>query len=355
MTSLELPRTAADVTPAWLTHALQAEFPEVEVVALASVDLHDGTALTSRLAVEYAPGPAGPPTVCLKAGLDGAHREFIFQSGLFSKEAMVYRHLLPTTAARHPRCFAAEFGAEQGRGFTLLEDLDARGAAFCGAEAPLTVEETASGLEQLAALHASRWGHPELEDPRWRHRRRGLGEADPLETYMLSKIPEAARRSHAQAVARRFLDTDVIGPAIARLRALDHAAAICLIHGDAHVGNFYREATGAIGMADYQCVQRGHYSHDVAMFIASSLDVLDRRANERALVEGHLRALERFGIDPPSFDEAWLGYRRHVLYGLWAWLLTTEQFQNQDRLVACVFRFGTAAVDLDALDAIGAP
>lgn len=327
MDRFDLPRTAADVTPAWISHALGAEFPGVEVVDVASEDLHDGTALTCRLALQYAPdAPTGPPTVCLKAGFEGAHREFSFQSGLFAKEAMVYHDLLPATTARHPRCFAAELDAEHGRGFTVLEDLDARGAVFCGAEAPLTVDEAASGLEQLAALHASRWDDPALEDPRWRHRHRSLGEADPLESHMLSMVPAAARRAHAQAVTRRFHDPDVIGPAIARLRALDDAAAICLVHGDAHVGNFYREATGEIGMADYQCVQRGHYSHDVAMFVASSLDVLDRRANERALVEGHLRALERHGVDAPSFDEAWLGYRRHVLYGLWAWLLTTEQY-----------------------------
>jgi hypothetical protein len=107
-------------------------------------------------------------------------------------------------------------------------------------------------------------------------------------------------------------------------------------------------------MVDFQCVQRGHYSHDVAMFIASSLDVLDRRAHERDLVALHLDALARQGVEPPSFESAWLGYRRHVLYGLWAWMLTTPQYQAEERLVACVFRFGTAAVDLDALGAIGA-
>jgi hypothetical protein len=38
---------------------------------------------------------------------------------------------------------------------------------------------------------------------------------------------------------------------------------------------------------------------------------------------------------------------------MWVWLMTTSTFQDQLRLVTCVYRFGLAALDLDSLGAIG--
>jgi hypothetical protein len=54
MSDVPLPRTPADVSPPWLTRALQADVSGVEVAAFFSDELHDGTAVTSRLSVEYA-------------------------------------------------------------------------------------------------------------------------------------------------------------------------------------------------------------------------------------------------------------------------------------------------------------
>jgi hypothetical protein len=72
------------------------------------------------------------------------------------------------------------------------------------------------------------------------------------------------------------------------------------------------------------------------------------------LVQSYLGALNRRVTTAPSFDEAWLGYRRHALYGMWVWYMTTARFQSQLRLVTCCYRFGMAALDLDSLEAIRA-
>jgi hypothetical protein len=353
MSALVIPLRIGDVTPRWVSAALAASFPGAEITNVTAEELHDGTALTCRLHLSYAPGGVpGPTTVCLKAGAEGAHRTMVFASGLFAKEAMVYRDVLPHIAANVPRCFAAALDAERGHGFVLLEDLGPAGAAFCGAETPWTIEQCASALRQLAALHAVRWGDSELGDPRWRHRGYGLGETDPLFQGMLGLVPRVLETPHGGALARCFQDPAVVGPALARLRALDHVSATGLIHGDAHVGNFYLDARGEAGMVDFQCVQRGHYTHDVAMIVGSSLDPVDRRAAERSLIEGYLGELAALGVEPPSFDDAWLGYCRHLLYGLFVWLVTTEQFQTELRLVTTVFRFGVAALDHDSLGAI---
>ena len=98
---------------------------------------------------------------------------------------MIYRDVLPKTSARVATCFASGYEAATGKGFVLLEDLTPTGAIFCCAEEPLTPEQAASGLGQLAEVHALFWGDQWLLDPRWRHRGRSLAEPDPLEKPLL--------------------------------------------------------------------------------------------------------------------------------------------------------------------------
>ena len=118
------------------------------------------------------------------------------------------------------------------------------------------------------------------------------------------------------------------------------------------VGNFFVDGNAQPGMADFQCVQRVDHTHDLAMFVASALDVVDRSEHEVALLQHYLDHLERLGVLRPSFDGVWLGYRRHLLYALVVWLFTTDRFQPELHLVTNVFRYGTAALDLDAIGAI---
>jgi Phosphotransferase enzyme family len=348
-----IPTKLAEVTPGWLTAALATDFPGADVESLATETLNDGTAFTCRVFATYREGSAtGPDTVCVKAGIEAPHRGFIFESGLCIKEAMVYQDVLPQTSARVAKCYAAGYEVSSGKGYVLLEDLTPAGAVFCGAEEPLTPAQVASGLEQLAELHALYWNDPRASDPIWRHRGRSLSEPDQLLTYFEGRAPVLVSEPHAGAIPQMFHRPEILAPALIRLRELDDKAASGLIHGDAHIGNFFLDANRLPCMADFQCVQRGHYSNDVATFMASSLDVLDRRRHERELVQSYLDALRRRVGTAPSFDEAWLGYRRHVLYGMWVWYMTVARFQSELRLVTCCYRFGLAALDLDSLDAI---
>jgi hypothetical protein len=349
----QIPSDLADVTPGWLTGALARDFPRATVESITAETLHAGTASTFRLHVGYAAGgAAGPATVCLKAGFGVPHSDSLAQVGLYWKEAVVYRDVLPRTSARVASCHAANYNLETGKAFVLIEDLSAVGAAFCSPDEPLTVDQVAIGLEELAALHAAWWGDPSLTEARWTHHGVALGDEDPYIISLNTMIPEVAKTPHGGAVVHLFHRPEVYGPALARLRQADDATATCLIHGDAHVGNFFADADGRPGMVDFQCVQRGNPTHDLANFIGSSLDVLDRRAHERELVHGYRAALERHGVSAPGFDDVWLGYRQHMLYALWAWLLTTDVFQPELSVVTNVFRFGLAALDLNSLGSL---
>jgi len=66
---VELPNDRR-VSPAWLSRALARDFPGAQVIDAQPESLHEGTASTARLYVNYAPASAaGPRTVCIKWGV----------------------------------------------------------------------------------------------------------------------------------------------------------------------------------------------------------------------------------------------------------------------------------------------
>ena len=340
-----------DVSPAWLSRALARDFPGAKVSAVRRESLHEGAASTSRLHLDYAPeSPPGPGTVCIKSDFGLPHMQRLALAGLYRKEALVYLDILPAANTRVARCFAANFNSE-GRGFMVLEDLAAAGGAFLHPTSGLTLAQVRTGVEALAKLHASTWEMPGLNGPDWMHHGKPLSETDPFWDVIFDGWEDAlANHPHAGAVARTFWDRDRIQSAFGRLRGMQDKVARCLIHGDAHVGNFYADKNGDVGVADFQCVQRGDVAHDLTTFIVSSLDIVDRRAGDRDLLQHYVGYLKELGVaSPPSIEEVWLGYRRHLVYSLVSWLFTSVAQQPQLDCVANMHRFGVAALDLDTL------
>jgi|GEM_PF-46285 len=281
-TGAEIPNRAEDITPDWLSRALSGAFPGIVVTSVRPEPLHEGTASTWRLHLDVA-GDQGPSTLCIKSSVGLPHGEQLAKAGLYRKEALVYLEVLPTTGPRVAACLAAGFD-EAGHGFMLLEDVDASGGRFCMPVEPLSVEQVATGLEQLAVLHAAQWRAPSLIESRWQHHGLPLSKPDPFWVTLFDQYREFLDTPHGGAVASVYRDAGAVLKAISRLRLLDDTTANCLIHGDAHVGNFFVDADRQPGMADFQCVQRGNQRHDLAMFIASALDVVDRRAHEVELL-----------------------------------------------------------------------
>ncbi len=97
-------------------------------------------------------------------------------------------------------------------------------------------------------------------------------------------------------------------------------------------------------------MQRGSWAVDVTYFLGGALSVEDRRANERDLLRHYLDVLASYGVDAPTFDEAWHPYRQHLWHGFMWWSL---EMQPDATSRAYGERFATAVMDLDAVAAIG--
>lgn len=348
----DIPAEIEDISPQWLSRALVAAYPDIAVSGVWAEPLHLGTASTWRLHLSHAAGaPQAPVTVCIKSDFGLPHKDHLAKTGLYRKEASVYLDIIPRTSARTPICLAAGHD-EAGRGFMLMQDLAADGGGFCNPVSSLTVEQVKVGVAQLASLHAATWDAPLVNAPEWLHHACPLSKEDPFWNGIFARYDDLLKHPHAGAMPYRFRDPDIVKGAFNRLRGHDDKTARSLIHGDAHIGNAFVDGNGMPGMADFQCVQRGDVTHDLSMFIGSSLDIIVRRENERAILQHYLDCLTQLGISPPAFDQIWLGYRRHYVYAMFVWLSTTDNYQPALDLVTNVFRYGMAALDLDSLGAL---
>jgi hypothetical protein len=358
MTDDWLPLQPEDVTADWLGRALGERTPGVVVERLEVSDILWGTGTKMMVSAAYneAGRAAGlPERLCIKAGL-AEHRELV--KFCYQTEARFFAEIAPRLPIGLPHCFFAAANADQG--VVVMEDLRTTGARICTVQQPLTRDEAAAFLDDLAALHARWWNspaladdgelgwlmrHDPLPDEAWGDFGRGQLEPETWAHYM--GLPRAL------GIPRVCRDRETMGEALRQLRRFAPDGPTCVIHGDAHLGNMYLTATGAPAFLDWQTARRGHWAQDVAYFYISALDPLDRRAWEGELIAGYLAALGRHGVaHPPGEADAWQAIRAHVVYGLFYWMVNPVEWQAEANNAAVAPRFGWAAVDLGAPPAV---
>ncbi|MEW2355735.1 phosphotransferase [Spirillospora sp. NPDC029432] len=345
---LPAPPALEDVlSPAWLDAALGTRFPGVRVTAVTPGPVVSRLSTNARFRIECESGlPDGlSPNLCAKG--------YFTELGWPARSAGVpevafYRNLAATCGVRTLRSVYADIDPETRHGVVITEDVVAQGATFLDPASEYTPELAAESLEQLALLHASTWGDPALGAEDWLASRlhytlaaRGVKEIRAnFESDIGAGVPAEVRDPERLVAAYRTL----IGQAAAE-------SPWSVIHGDAHVGNLYRDGRGRPSFLDWQLVQRGPWYLDVGYHIASTLTVDDRRRNEHDLLRHYLDRLRAAGVEAPSWDDAWLGVRRGIVHGFYLWGVTqqvkpamTSELQH---------RLGTAAADHDSFAVLG--
>ncbi len=341
-----------ELTPSWMSAALQGRHPGVEVADITILMRDDGTNRRARIGLTYAVGD-GPKTLFLKAHA-ASHRLAHLRNGNLWNEARLFAAGadLPVD---HPVVHKSIVDV-LGLDFLLvMEDLDARAADPRDATRPMTPAQAANGLRGLTRLHSRYWGletegHPQLDwlqtwapTQGWRV---GLGRCIPigLERARAVLPPEVADLGGAAIVDlwARYVATLADGP-------------MTLLHGDAHIGNTYVLGDDQVGFLDWQVVRRGRWSQDVGYFLIGALTVEDRRAHEAELLELYRTALEVPEAQRPSPEAAGREYRASVIYGLAVWLSTlgAEGYQRPEISLALCERYAAAFAELGTRAALG--
>ena len=342
MSTGRLPRTLDEVDEAWLSTALAVRQPGTRVAGVRVAEVIAGSATKARLAVDYHDNPAGlPGTVVLKAGFDPVMRELAVD--LYRNEATFFSTTADALDIRLPRWFFA--GADEGQGAIVFEDLRATAASFGDMLQPLEPELAAEALTQLARVHARFWG--DTGAPEVASLRSGAVGQQVVVEALLSEANwgRCADLGRFDGLPVGVTDRARVSEAVLGLLGPATEGPGVLVHGDAHLGNLWFDATGRPGWLDWQAAGPGAWDADAAYFLVGALAPEVRREHERDLLGAYLTELRRAGVaDPPAPDAAWRAYLHRLPYGMLG-LLCTPEMQSEAFCRAMGRRFATAIDD----------
>jgi hypothetical protein len=349
-TTIGLPGAPDEITAAWLTAALQTRHPDVEVTSVHLGEILWATATKVRILVDY--NDAGhalglPPTFVVKAGF-GGHELAADMLCFYEAEVAFYRDIAPTLDVGLPECFFAAMDSAQGQALVVLEDLLARNVRFGADGGNATPTVVAGVLAFLASVHAATWMRDDLAELSFYP---GSLRGVLLQVLGADYWGKSIGKPRGAAVPESLRDAATVRHMFKSLWDWDREHAVCIAHGDAHLGNAYVARDGKPGLVDWQMAGRGHWAQDVAYLIACALDPATRRTHERSLLRGYLEQLSSHGITPPGFDDAWDAYRRHVVQGIF-WTANADEMYPEPVNLEIIGRAATAIDDLGSLDLI---
>lgn len=340
-----IPDTLKEVLePAWLSQALGQRFPGVTVVAVDPGPVVARVSTNARFHIECQEAlPAGlAADLCVKGYFTDCSEGAALSRTAGVPEVLFYRTLAGATGVRTLDCVYADVDPVTQHGLVITGDVAAHGATFLDALSPYNADQVAESLEQYAVLHGRTWGSGWPDEP-WLSprlemtmRARGLPEiSGNFEGPIGSRVPDEVRD------AERLLD------AVRRLAdLLDQAEPRCVLHGDAHVGNLYLDASGHPCLVDWQLVQHGPWYLDVGYHLACTLSAEERRRTESDLLGHYLDRLRAEGGDAPTRDEARRLIGVGMVYGFFLWAITLKV--APPITTAMLGRLGTAVADHDA-------
>src|SRR6201984_2846724 len=187
---------------------------------------------------------------------------------------------------------------------------------------------------------------------------RGYREGLPLgsEKMSLEHYPRKAFEAASHVIPERLLARrDAIWPAAMRALAVHEGEGQGLIHSDVHIGNWYRTAAGRMGLCDWQCLSRGHWSRDASYAVAAAVTRDKPRRWERDLL---VRYLERFSAltgARPDFDDSFQHYKEQMVHALLMWTITLchspllPNMQPEETTLTMIERITTAMADLETI------
>jgi len=360
--SHEVPANVGQLTPEWLTAVLTDGTHGAAVEGFELGEGSDGT--SSRRAITVYWNEAGveaglPRDVYSKSTPSLLNRMLVGITGAASAEALFYSRIRPKLDIGAPTGYHGGWDARTCRSMVLTEDIAvARGATFADAsQLKVTRDKAESMVAECAKYHGALWNDARLlgewgllRSDAWQrmfNARIGFDRGALVGMRMLSDLVPAQlqdRRSEIRASLMRSLELSVSGP-------------LTLLHQDVHPNNWFTLPDGSLHLYDWQGIGAGSWALDLSYALSSALDVEDRRAWERDLIELYVDQLAVAGGRPPTVDEAFLAYRQQMFRGFIYWTYTyvvgrVSKLQADGHVRRVVERTAQAMVDLESLDSL---
>lgn len=313
----QIPDTLEQVLdPRWLGTVLASLSGGAPVASVELTEVVKAMAAKVLVAIRFA-GDERVHRFCIKGFLD--HDLGADAGGATTlREADFYLKIAPRLSMRTPPCRVVVAEREASRCVFVMDDMIAAGAHFYSALEPLTVDEVAETLDQLARLHVAsallaqnRWIPCRIRDLAQHGGHLGVG-----------RIQQLMHDERRAGLPDETLDAERLMRGVRALAEMNAALPQTVLHGDVHPGNIYRMPGVGLAFTDWQCIQSGNWSLDVAYHIASVLPVEVAEKEERHLLDHYLAVLKAHGGDAPEREVAWKHYRCAPVYGYYQWAIT---------------------------------
>jgi hypothetical protein len=351
-TTMAIPRYPADVTPAWLSTALNADVSEVDVVAIGTGQ----TGATYRVSVRYAGDPGDlPQTYVIKLpAQDDTVRDRVvigYRSECAFYSAAVDRVQVPT-----PHCYFCQISEDASQFALLLADqapaVQGDQIAGCGER------EARLAVTALAGLHGPSWCDPFwLDLPGIAFPRPDEAAAGGLgEVAKMSADITLAKLGDRMSVEDRETFSAAMGLVTPWL--LTAPDRFALLHGDYRLDNllFDPERT-RVAVVDWQTMGVGLPARDLAYFTATSLNSQLRQTIEEDLVDAYHQALIGYGVTGYDRETCWRDYRlgmpQTVLISALGFAFATATERGDDMVLTMLSRGCQAIRDLRTLELMG--
>lgn len=302
--------------PRWLTRVLSHISGGKKVATVELADVKQAMAAKLLVAVTFEGMPDKVYRLCIKGFMD-----FDLDSAsihtISMRESDFYLQIAPQISMRTPPCVAIATDRSKNHCVFIMADLIAAGVHFYDAREPLTLAQTEDTLDQLARLHSQ----PQLLEGRsWIPSRVEEIVASTYPTW--ERIQELMHDQRRAQLPARTVDAGLLKKGMETLANLNRDLPQTILHGDVHPGNIYRTADGEMAFTDWQLIQHGHWSFDIAYHINSVLPEAVAEKEERNLLNFYLDAVQRHGGTVPDPETAWEHYRRAPVYGFYHWAIT---------------------------------
>jgi hypothetical protein len=353
-----IPRRLDDLTPAWLTAALNTGGLDVELCTVELEPFGEGVGMMSglvRARLGYRRG-IGPDSVVVKMpSPNDANRDTAVAFHCYEREVRYYAEAAARTSARTPTIHFSDLEGDSD--FVLvMEDMRCYdiGDQVVGA----TAAQARLVIGAMAEFHTAYWGvideldYDFIPDHYPSYFSENMHQASLATWDTMVALAGDALPAEIAAAKDRYL------AAIPRLQEWMTEAPRTMVHGDFRMDNMYfgnRPAQHPIAISDFQGVLRGKGAHDLAYFLSQSLPVEVRRANERELVAQWHAGLLAGGVEDYEAEPAWEDYRRCVL-GLWSYVtviagaLDPSNERGKEWMREMVRRSAAAILDLRLLE-----
>src|SRR5690625_1017363 len=307
-----------------------------------------------RVALEYAPGSAGPASVVLKvAAREPTSRQTGLTLGLYQREVGFYTDIAPRLSGPVAHCYHAAIDTDSGIFDLLLDDAAPATPGDDIAGAP--VDQALLAVAELGRMHASLRADTDLTEIAW------LNRDAPINQAMLAGLYAAFLDRYAERITddqRAVCDRLVAG--FDGYLAAEELQPHGLVHGDSRRGTMLLGepgATRALTVVGWQTVTWAPAFTDLAYFRGCALPVEVRRANFDALVEAYLAG--RGPDTDVTAADVTEGVRRQSFFGVMmavvSSMLVGQTERGDDMFMTLLTRHCAQVRDTDALTILPAP